>query len=141
MIGAVAVAPFFRFLGSVVAMAQLLAVGVGLGREFGSVASDVEVIEIDELQVDGAGDEASIEEGLQGSLPDGEDRDVAVCFQDGSQRGGLEGPSQDAVSQAVDDVLMGPQVVLVLVLVGLVPLVAASVGPACDGAGLAGALQ
>jgi hypothetical protein len=48
---------------------------------------------------------------------------------------------QDAISQTVDDVLVRPQVVLVLVLVGLVPLVTASVGPTPDGARLLWAFQ
>ncbi len=66
---------------------------------------------------------------------------MAVPLQDGGQRGGLEEASQDAVSQAVDDVLVRPQVVLILVLISLVPLVTASVGSTLGGAGLARALQ
>jgi len=66
---------------------------------------------------------------------------VAVPLQDGGQRGGLEEAGQDAVSQAVDDVLVSSQVVLILVLISLVPLVTASVGPTLGGAGLARALQ
>jgi hypothetical protein len=34
------------------------------------------------------GDEASVEEGLQDSLPDGESGEVAVSLQDSGQRGG-----------------------------------------------------
>jgi hypothetical protein len=41
----------------------------------------------------------------------------------------------------IDDVLVRPQVVLVLVLISFVPLVTASVGPTPDGARLLWALQ
>jgi len=141
VIGPVAVAAIFWFLAPVVAVAQLLAVRIGPGGELGPVASGVEVVQVDELQVHRAGDEAGVEERLQGLLPDGQGGEVAVLLQDGGQRGRLERASQNTVSQTVDDVLVKPQVVLVLVLVGLVPLVAAPIGPASGCAGLARALQ
>jgi hypothetical protein len=61
----------------------------------------VEVLQVNELQVDGAGHKAGVEEGLEGPFPDGEGGEVVVPLQDGGQRGEMEGTSQDAVSQAV----------------------------------------
>lgn len=136
MIGPVTAATLLGFLAPVVTVAQLLAMRVGPGGELGPIARNVEVLQVHELQVDRAGDKAGVEESLQGPLPDGEGSEVAVPLQDGGQRGRLEGTSQDAVRQAVEDVLMKPQVIFVFVLVSLVPLVTASVGPTLDGAGL-----
>jgi hypothetical protein len=69
MIGSGAVAALFGFLAPVVAVAQLLAVGVSPGRELGPIARDVEVLQVNELQVDGAGHKAGVEEGMEGPFP------------------------------------------------------------------------
>ena len=55
----------FKLLASVVAVTQLFAVRVGPGRELTAVASDVKIFQVNQLQVDGAGDKAGIEDGLQ----------------------------------------------------------------------------
>jgi hypothetical protein len=78
MIGAVAVAALLGFLALVVTVAEFLAVGVGPSGELGPVARDVEVLQVNELEVDGTGDKAGVEKGLEGSLPDGEGGEVAV---------------------------------------------------------------
>ena len=56
----------FRFLALVVTVTEFLAPGVGPGGELGSVASDVEGIQVNEVQFHGAGDKAAEEKALQG---------------------------------------------------------------------------
>jgi hypothetical protein len=58
VIGSRAATMFLWFIASDVAVAQFLAVRVGPGREFRAVASDVEVIQANQLQANGTGDEA-----------------------------------------------------------------------------------
>jgi hypothetical protein len=101
-----AVAAVFQFLAPVVAIAQLLAPWVSPGREFGAVTGGVEIIQVDELQVDGASDKAGVEERLEDVFPWGKGGEVTVSLQDSRQRGGLVGTSLDTIRQAVDDILV-----------------------------------
>ena len=58
------------FPAVVVAGAELLAVSVGPGVELGAIARDVQasvVVQVDELQVDGARDEAGVEDSCRPS--------------------------------------------------------------------------
>jgi hypothetical protein len=101
-----AAATIFQLLAPVVAVAQLLAPGVSPGREFGAVTGGVEIIQVDELQVDGAGDKAGVEERLKDLLPRRKGGEVTVSLQDSRQRGGMAGASLDTIRQAVDDILV-----------------------------------
>ena len=59
---------FMSLLAVVIAGAELLAVRIGPGGELGPIASNVKVLQGDELEVDGARDEASVKDRLQGLL-------------------------------------------------------------------------
>jgi hypothetical protein len=45
-------------------VAEFLAPGVGPGGELGSIASDMELVEVDKVQVRGAGNEAGEEDAM-----------------------------------------------------------------------------
>ncbi len=60
---------------------------VGPGGEFAAIAGDVEMIEVDEAELGGVGDEAGEEEGLEDALVGRESREVAEAFQEGGQGG------------------------------------------------------
>lgn len=119
-IGTVAVTVLLGFLASVVAVAELLTARVGPGGEFASIAGDVEVLQVDQVEVDRARDEASVEDWLEDTLIGGKCGEVAFSLQDGCQVGRLEIAGLDAIRQAVDDVHVGTEVILVLMVVGLV---------------------
>ena len=67
-------AAVLRVLAPIVAVAELLAVGVSPSWELGAIAGHVQMLEVNELQVNGARDKAGIEDGLQGLRVVGEGR-------------------------------------------------------------------
>jgi hypothetical protein len=100
-------ATVLRVLAPIVAGAELLAVGIGPGRELGAIASHVQVLEVNELEVDGAGDKAGIKDGLQGLLVAGEGSKVGDALEDVAQGRVVGSTLQETVDQTVDDALMG----------------------------------
>jgi hypothetical protein len=60
-----------QFLSPIIAIAELLAVRIGPGGEIGAVASDVEAIEGNEVELDRAPDKTSVEDELKSALVSG----------------------------------------------------------------------
>jgi hypothetical protein len=111
------------------------------GGEFGSIASDVEGIQVNEVQFHGAGNKAAEEQAVQGPFVGWEGGEIAIAFQGGRQGNVGAGSSQDPVDQSVNNVAVRAQIVLVPVLLGLVSLVSTLVGVASRSTGLTGTLQ
>ena len=64
----------------------------------------MEMVEVDQVQIHGAGNEAGEEDAMQELFVGRESGEVTVAFQDGRGRDVGKGSSQDAVGQSVDNV-------------------------------------
>ena len=74
-------AAVFRLLALIVTGAELFAVGIGPGGEFAAVASDVEIGEVNQAQLEGMSDKASKEDRLEGTFIRMERGEVAIAFE------------------------------------------------------------
>ncbi|MBV7328288.1 hypothetical protein KFU94_08510 [Chloroflexi bacterium TSY] len=52
VVGAMAATAFVAFLTSIIALTQLLAVGIGPSGQFGAVASHMEMVQVEQAQLD-----------------------------------------------------------------------------------------
>ena len=105
-IGTVAGAVFFRLFTPIVTGAELLAASVSPGGEFAAITSDEKVVQVDEAKFPGSGDEARKEDGVEDTLIRIERREITIAFEGSSQRKRRGITSQDAINQAVNDVLV-----------------------------------